>query len=297
MRLPPRKTQPPTRHFRLPPGQPPHFEAKRGSGGRARRISVCRKTQRVRDPRPTTHKSALKAVVFCPPAIARPYTSRPWSRRPARSRAISPATSLLISSYLNTISRDRWRVNRRTSRRSRPASRADVAALCRKPWGRTSRGKPAALPNRRTIRRTDSPESRTSGAERAAVEAMEERAGFVAAGLGPLDQGGGGLIGQGHALFLGPAFPPNPDRGGAAHRGPASTSARSRLHSSARRNPRSNKHARIALSLRARESVASSNRGAPEQPDVEQVRASHVAARLDPGSLDVETPIRPADLT
>ena len=125
--------------------------------------SVCGKTQRVRDPRPTTHKSALKAVVFCPPAIARPYTSRPWSRRPARSRAISPATSLLISSYLNTISRDRWRVNRRTSRRSRPASRADVAALCRKPWGRMSRGKPTALPNRRTIRRTDSPESRTSG--------------------------------------------------------------------------------------------------------------------------------------
>ena len=31
--------------------------------------------------------------------------------------------------------------------------------------------------------------------KRAAVEAMEERAGFVAAGLGPLDQGGGGLIG------------------------------------------------------------------------------------------------------
>src|SRR5271166_4067093 len=45
------------------------------------------------------------------------------------------------------------------------------------------------------------------------VEAMEERAGFVAAGLGPLDQGGGRLIGQGHALFLGPAFPSNPDRG------------------------------------------------------------------------------------
>ena len=144
--------------------KPPHFEAKRGFGGRARRISVCRKTQRVRDPRPTTHKSALKAVVFCPPAIARPYTSRPWSRRPARSRAISPATSRRMSSYRRTISNDRWRVNRRTSRRSRPTSRADVAALCRKPWGRTSRGNPAALPNPRTIRRTDSPESRTSGA-------------------------------------------------------------------------------------------------------------------------------------
>jgi hypothetical protein len=48
------------------------------------------------------------------------------------------------------------------------------------------------------------------------VEAMEERAGFVAAGLDPLDQGGGRLIGQGHALFLGPAFPSNPDCGGAA---------------------------------------------------------------------------------
>ena len=48
------------------------------------------------------------------------------------------------------------------------------------------------------------------------IEAMEERAGFVAAGLGPLDQGGGRLIGQGHALFLGPAFPANPDRRGAA---------------------------------------------------------------------------------
>ena len=45
------------------------------------------------------------------------------------------------------------------------------------------------------------------------VEAMKERARFVAAGLDPLDQGGGRLIGQGHALFLGPAFPPNPDRG------------------------------------------------------------------------------------
>jgi len=49
--------------------------------------------------------------------------------------------------------------------------------------------------------------------KRAAVEAMEERAGFGAAGLGPLDQGGGGRIGKGHAFFLGPAFPPNPDRG------------------------------------------------------------------------------------
>src|SRR5271157_1773776 len=39
------------------------------------------------------------------------------------------------------------------------------------------------------------------------VEAMEERAGFVAAGLDPFDQGGGRLIGQGHTLFLGPAFP------------------------------------------------------------------------------------------
>src|SRR5271157_6179007 len=48
------------------------------------------------------------------------------------------------------------------------------------------------------------------------VEAMEERARFVAAGLDPLDQGGGRLIGQGHALFLGPAFPSNPDRNGAA---------------------------------------------------------------------------------
>ena len=52
--------------------------------------------------------------------------------------------------------------------------------------------------------------------KRAAVEAMEERAGFVAAGLGPLDQGDGGRIGKGHALFLGPAFPSNPDRCGAA---------------------------------------------------------------------------------
>jgi hypothetical protein len=52
--------------------------------------------------------------------------------------------------------------------------------------------------------------------KRAAVEAMEERAGFVAAGLGSLYQGGGGRIGQGHALFLGPAFPANPDRRGAA---------------------------------------------------------------------------------
>ena len=78
MRLPPGKTQPPTRHFRLPLGQPPHFEAKRGSGGRARRISVCRKTQRARDPREHNHSTnrPLKAVVFCPPAIARPYTSR-----------------------------------------------------------------------------------------------------------------------------------------------------------------------------------------------------------------------------
>src|SRR5271165_4837643 len=38
------------------------------------------------------------------------------------------------------------------------------------------------------------------------VEAMEERAGFVAAGLDPLDQGGGRLIWKSHALFLGPAF-------------------------------------------------------------------------------------------
>ena len=48
------------------------------------------------------------------------------------------------------------------------------------------------------------------------VEAMEERAGFVASTLGPFDQGGGGRIGQGHSLFLGPAFPANPDRRGAA---------------------------------------------------------------------------------
>ncbi len=52
--------------------------------------------------------------------------------------------------------------------------------------------------------------------KRAAVEAMEERAGFVAASLGPLNQGGGGRIGQGHAFFLGPAFPPNPGRGRSA---------------------------------------------------------------------------------
>src|SRR5271165_7692541 len=48
------------------------------------------------------------------------------------------------------------------------------------------------------------------------VEAMEERAGFVAAGLGPVDQGDGGWIGKGHTLLLGPAFPANPDRRGAA---------------------------------------------------------------------------------
>jgi hypothetical protein len=47
------------------------------------------------------------------------------------------------------------------------------------------------------------------------VEAMEERAGFVPAGLDPFDQGGGRLIGQGHAFFLGPTFSTNPDRGGA----------------------------------------------------------------------------------
>ena len=53
-------------------GQTAAFRGKERLRRWARRISVCRKTQRVRDPRPTTHKSALKAVVFCPPAIARP---------------------------------------------------------------------------------------------------------------------------------------------------------------------------------------------------------------------------------
>ena len=71
--------------------------------------------------------------------------------------------------------------------------------------------------------------------------------------------------------------------------GLASTSTRSRLHSSARRNPRSNKHARISLSLRARESVP-----API--------AAHQSNRTSSKSgpligVDVETPIRSADLT
>jgi hypothetical protein len=48
---------------------------------------------------------------------------------------------------------------------------------------------------------------------------MEERARFVAAGLGSLDQGGGRLIGKGHALFFGPVFSPNPNCGGAVRGG------------------------------------------------------------------------------
>jgi len=147
-------------------------------------------------------------------------------------------------SYLRTVSKDRWRVKRRTSRRSRPASRADVAALCLRPCGRTSRGKPTVLPNPRTIRRTDSPESRTSGDGFGPSRRWKSGPGSLP--RASVHSTRAAAVGSGRVIrsFSVRPFPRiqiavgRPDPGAPwVPPGPASTSARSRLHSSTRRNP------------------------------------------------------------
>ena len=60
----------------------------------------------MRNPRPTTHKSALKVVVFCPPAIARPPRV---IRRPSVAKPAIDAYALLAS----------WRLARRLGDRAR----------------------------------------------------------------------------------------------------------------------------------------------------------------------------------
>ena len=167
--------------------------------------------------RPTMRTSeAKKMSQNCQRFLVKSHDSRPWSRRPARSRAISPATSRLMSSYLQ----DHFQ----GSMASEAPNVAEIAAsiegrCCRavsQAMGANVPGQAGGL-----AQSANDPADRFPGESNirgrlGAVEAMEERAGFVAAGLDPLDQGGGRLIGQGHAFFLGPAFPSNPDRGRAA---------------------------------------------------------------------------------
>ena len=159
---------------------------------------------------------------------------------------------------------------------------------CRKPWGRTFPGQAGGL-----AQSAHDPADRFPGesdvrVKRAAVEAMEERAGFVAAGLRSTrprrrsDRVESCVLSRSGLSPRIQIAAGRPDPAGGVPPGPASTSSRSRLHSSAWRTPRSiNTQESLYLSGPGNRCQLQSQH--TEQTDVEQVRASHVAAAPRPG--------------